>query len=97
MILYSMVDGDPWGQLLLVTLAIPLLAAMKGAMRTIAVSEAMPEWKAKAAGMELGVPSAGAGGAIFIFVEFYYVAADQEHPLARHSLRAGDAEHDAHH
>ena len=46
-ILYSMVDVDPWGQLLLLTLAIPLLAAMKGAMRTIAVSEAMPESKAK--------------------------------------------------
>src|SRR5271156_970876 len=46
-ILYSMVDVNPWGQLLLLTLAIPLLAAMKGAMRTIAVSEAMPESKAK--------------------------------------------------
>jgi ceramide glucosyltransferase len=46
-ILYSMVDVDPWGQLLLLTLAIPLLAAMKGAMRTIAVSEAMAESKAK--------------------------------------------------
>ena len=46
-ILYSIVDGDPWGQLLLLTLAIPLLAAMKGAMRTIAVGEAMPESKAK--------------------------------------------------
>jgi len=46
-ILYSMVDVDPWGQLLLLTLAIPLLAAMKGAMRTIAVGEAMPESKAK--------------------------------------------------
>jgi ceramide glucosyltransferase len=46
-ILYSMVDHDPWGQLLLLALTIPLLSAMKGAMRTIAVSEAMPEWKAK--------------------------------------------------
>lgn len=46
-ILYSMVDVDPWGQLLLLVLAIPLLAAMKGAMRTIAVGEAMPEWKGK--------------------------------------------------
>jgi hypothetical protein len=27
--------------------AVPLLAAMKGALRTIAVGEAMPEWKAK--------------------------------------------------
>ncbi|MFZ0232847.1 MAG: glycosyltransferase [Candidatus Acidiferrales bacterium] len=46
-ILYSIADVDPWGQLLLLLLAIPLLAAMKGAMRTIAVSEAMPEWKGK--------------------------------------------------
>jgi hypothetical protein len=46
-ILYSMVDVDPWGQLLLLVLAIPLLAAMKGAMRTIAVGEAIPEWRGK--------------------------------------------------
>jgi ceramide glucosyltransferase len=46
-IFYSIVDVDPWGQLLLLVLAIPLLAAMKGAMRTIAVSEAMPEWRGK--------------------------------------------------
>ena len=46
-ILVSMIEGDPWGQLALLTLAIPLLAAMKGAMRTIAVNEVLPEWKAK--------------------------------------------------
>jgi cellulose synthase/poly-beta-1,6-N-acetylglucosamine synthase-like glycosyltransferase len=44
-VLYSMVDVDPWGNLLLLTLAIPLLAAMKGALRTIAVTEAIPEWR----------------------------------------------------
>jgi cellulose synthase/poly-beta-1,6-N-acetylglucosamine synthase-like glycosyltransferase len=46
-ILNEMIEGDPWGQLVLLTLAIPLLAAMKGAMRTIAVNEALPEWKAR--------------------------------------------------
>jgi cellulose synthase/poly-beta-1,6-N-acetylglucosamine synthase-like glycosyltransferase len=46
-ILSTMIEGDPWGQLVLLTLGIPLLAAMKGAMRTIAVSELLPEWKAK--------------------------------------------------
>ena len=46
-ILYSIADVDPWGQLFLLLLAIPLLAAMKGAMRTIAISEAMPEWRGK--------------------------------------------------
>jgi hypothetical protein len=46
-IMYCMVDVDPWGQLLAVLLAIPLLAAMKGAIRTIAAGEAMPEWKEK--------------------------------------------------
>jgi cellulose synthase/poly-beta-1,6-N-acetylglucosamine synthase-like glycosyltransferase len=46
-ILYSIADVDPWGQLLLLLLAIPLLAAMKGAMRTIAIGEAMPEWRGK--------------------------------------------------
>ena len=46
-ILSTMIEGDPWGQLVLLALGIPLLAAMKGAMRTIAVSELLPEWKAK--------------------------------------------------
>ncbi len=46
-IIASMVSGDPWFQLVLMALAIPLLAAMKGAMRTIALNELLPEWKAK--------------------------------------------------
>ena len=46
-IFYCMADGVPWGQLFALLLAIPLLAAMKGALRTIVVGEAMPEWKAK--------------------------------------------------
>jgi len=46
-ILSTMIEGDPWGQLVLLALGIPLLAAMKGAMRTIAVLELLPEWKAK--------------------------------------------------
>jgi ceramide glucosyltransferase len=46
-ILYSMTDGDPWSQLLLVALAVPLLAAMKGALRVVAINEAIPEWKGK--------------------------------------------------
>lgn len=47
MILDAMIEGDPWGQLVLLTLAFPLLAAMKGALRTIAVNELLPEWKAQ--------------------------------------------------
>ena len=46
-ILDAMIEGDPWGQLALLVLAILLLAAMKGAMRTIAVNELLPEWKPK--------------------------------------------------
>jgi ceramide glucosyltransferase len=46
-ILSVMIEGDPWGQLVLLALGIPLLAAMKGAMRTIAVLELLPEWKAE--------------------------------------------------
>lgn len=46
-ILTAMIGSDPWGQLALMALVAPLLAAMKGAMRTIAVSEVLPEWKAK--------------------------------------------------
>jgi len=46
-ILITMAGGDPWGQLFLMTLVIPLLAVMKGAIRTIAVNELLPEWKIK--------------------------------------------------
>lgn len=46
-VVVAMIGGDPWGQLALLALAVPLLAAMKGAMRTIAVNELLPEWKAK--------------------------------------------------
>lgn len=46
-ILITMVAGDPWGQLFLMALVVPLLAVMKGAIRTIAVNELLPEWKAK--------------------------------------------------
>ncbi|MGC1130893.1 MAG: hypothetical protein WA875_15135, partial [Candidatus Acidiferrales bacterium] len=46
-IIVTMAGGDPWGQLALLALAIPLLAVMKGAIRTIAVLELLPEWKAK--------------------------------------------------
>ncbi len=44
-VLTTFVSGDPWGQLALLALAIPLLAAMKGALRTIAVRDVLPEWK----------------------------------------------------
>lgn len=44
-ILVTMTNGDPWGQLFLLALAIPVLAAMKGVIRTIAVLELLPEWK----------------------------------------------------
>lgn len=46
-ILSEMMGGDPWVQLALVALAIPLLAAMKGAIRSLAVSELLPEWSGK--------------------------------------------------
>ena len=42
-----MFEGDPWGQLALIALVIPLLSAMKGVLRTIAVNELLPEWKGK--------------------------------------------------
>ncbi|MGH9746249.1 MAG: glycosyltransferase [Candidatus Acidiferrales bacterium] len=43
----EMVEGDPWLNLALITLVIPLLAAMKGVVRTIAVNELLPEHRAK--------------------------------------------------
>lgn len=41
------ITGDPWFNLLLAALVVPLLAAMKGAIRTIAVGELLPEWKSQ--------------------------------------------------
>jgi cellulose synthase/poly-beta-1,6-N-acetylglucosamine synthase-like glycosyltransferase len=46
-IVITFINGDPWIQLALMALVIPLLAAMKGAVRTIAVPELLTEWKAK--------------------------------------------------
>lgn len=37
--------GDPWIHLALMTMVIPILAAMKGALRTVAVSELLPDWR----------------------------------------------------
>jgi hypothetical protein len=46
-IVYLMIDGDPWSQILLLALAVPLLAAMNGVVRIVAINEAIPEWKKK--------------------------------------------------
>ena len=46
-ILVSMISGDPWINLALVALVIPLLAAVKGALRMIAAGELLPDWKAQ--------------------------------------------------
>ncbi len=40
-------SGDPWLLMAMLILVIPLLAAMKGAFRTIAIAELLPEWKQK--------------------------------------------------
>jgi len=40
-------SGDPWILMAMLVLTIPLLSAMKGAVRTIAIAELLPEWKAK--------------------------------------------------
>lgn len=46
-VIATLIEGDPWTQLALLTLAIPLLAALKGALRTIAVSELLTEWRGR--------------------------------------------------
>jgi len=43
--LSEMLEGDPWLQLALIIMVIPLLAIMKGVIRTIAVNELLPEWR----------------------------------------------------
>ena len=44
-IFIRMIAGDTWIELALITLVIPLLAAMKGALRTVAVDELLPQWR----------------------------------------------------
>jgi len=44
-IFIRMIAGDTWMELALITLVIPLLAAMKGALRTVAVDELLPQWR----------------------------------------------------
>jgi ceramide glucosyltransferase len=46
-ILAQMAGGDPWMNLALIAFVVPFLAVMKGVLRTIAVDEMLPEWKAQ--------------------------------------------------
>jgi ceramide glucosyltransferase len=46
-ILAQMVDGDPWMNLVLMAIVIPFLSVLKGVLRTIAVLEMLPEFKAQ--------------------------------------------------
>jgi ceramide glucosyltransferase len=46
-IVTAMISGDPWIQLALIALVIPLLAAIKGAIRTLVISDLLPEFKTK--------------------------------------------------
>jgi ceramide glucosyltransferase len=46
-ILTQMAGGDPWMNLALIAFVIPFLAVIKGVLRTIAVTEMLPEWKAQ--------------------------------------------------
>jgi cellulose synthase/poly-beta-1,6-N-acetylglucosamine synthase-like glycosyltransferase len=44
-IVAAMAAGDPWFDLFLMAAAIPLLAAIKGALRGVAAREVLPEWR----------------------------------------------------
>jgi ceramide glucosyltransferase len=46
-IVMQMAGGDPWTNLALVAFVVPFLAVIKGVLRTIAVTEMLPEWKAQ--------------------------------------------------
>jgi len=46
-ILAEMAAGDPWMNLALIAFVVPFLAVIKGVLRTIAVGEMLPEWKAQ--------------------------------------------------
>jgi hypothetical protein len=47
LILITIPSGDPWVHLALMAFVVILVAALKGALRTIAVNEMLPEWKAQ--------------------------------------------------
>lgn len=44
-VLVTMASGDPWVQFALMTFLVVLFSAIKGALRTIAVMEMLPEWR----------------------------------------------------
>jgi hypothetical protein len=44
-VLMTTAAGDPWVQFALIAFLVVLLAAIKGALRTIAVVEMLPEWR----------------------------------------------------
>jgi ceramide glucosyltransferase len=46
-ILTQMAGGDPWMNLALIAFVIPFLTVIKGVLRTVAVTEMLPEWKAQ--------------------------------------------------
>jgi len=46
-VLVCLITGDPWFQLFLMAMVIPLLAAAKGALRTMAIPDLLPAWKAQ--------------------------------------------------
>lgn len=46
-IIATMFNGDPWLQLLLPALGIPLLAAMKGAVRAVVIGDLLPDCRAR--------------------------------------------------
>ena len=45
--LVNILNGDPWDQLAFLWCMIPLLAAFKGAIRTLAAWDLLPEWKGR--------------------------------------------------
>jgi ceramide glucosyltransferase len=46
-IVLQMAGGDPWMNLALVAFVVPFLAVIKGVLRTVAVTEMLPEWRAQ--------------------------------------------------
>ena len=46
-VIAAMISGDPWIQMAMLALAIPMLAAVKGALRTLVITDLLPEYKSK--------------------------------------------------
>ena len=94
-ILAAMIAGDPWIQIVLVSLVVPLLAAIKGALRTIAAAELLPEWKKQINEWSWAWPALAPIVPFLFSWNFISSLLHQTDSLAQCALRIGVSQRDA--